>query len=201
LRWTVGANGDVYLLHRVTRPSTTSPGTTVDWVAMTTLPHGSLTWSADLDLVGYAGGQLALGAAPDGSLHFAYSGYSSDYYMRSRDGVTWEKSPFRDHLSSATLVDPVLGNPSYPPHTVGGLIEGLAAQDYDHAEIYTAFYGSMDPSGTYLLRRCPPFEGPNQIDWPAERFDSWGTAFVATDERGLTSVMTPIGLHVEEVGP
>jgi hypothetical protein len=209
--WTVGADGAVHILRHTQRPSTIHPGSTADDLQMTTLPHGSLTWSSDVHVAsneGWGFSPVLLSAAADGSLHVAYEPIG--IYLRSRDGATWEESLFLDYSSIATMIDPAPGNthidPPDEPAKVGGYLKRLAAQDYDHAVITMADYpGSLYTPSLYVLRRCAPFTGNNHTAWPAERFAFSGLAFdeaiVAQDERGMTSLLTPLGMRQEVAGP
>ncbi len=205
VNWTVGADGTVYVLREVTRPSTIHPGDNAYDLRMLKLPHGSLTWSADAlvtsnEVTDYYG--TAFAAAPDGSLHIAYEP-GEGMYLRSMDGVTWDTEIAFDLLSKATLVDYAPDNeeidPPDEPEDVDGYIAVLAAQDYDHVSItLTLNNSSLYTSSYYFLRRCPPFVGQG-MTWPAERlaFSEAMQGEVAIDEHGLASIMTPTGVHVD----
>jgi hypothetical protein len=169
------------------------------------LPHGSLTWSS-AQLVasneGYGFYNAGLATAPDGSLHVAYV-LGGVYYFRSHDGVTWETERASDYSSQAVLVDYAPADDSIDPPDhpadVDGWIHLIAAHDYDHVAITLDFpTSSLYTSSYYQLRRCAPFQGFNMV-WPAERFafsESW-TGEASIDERGLASIMTPLGLRVD----
>lgn len=199
--WTVGADGTLHVLHSTSRPSTIHSGGTAKDLFVTSLPHGSMTWSADAKITsnedwGYHA--MPFAAAPDGSLHTAYALSSEAYYFRSNDGgKTWQSETFKDIVSKATLVDPARPVFEEEPERVKGGIRLLSAQDYDHASI-TMLYaqGSYSIPSFYFLRRCAPFSGLKQT-WPAERLAFSGLAFdpggVAVDERGLATIVTPSG--------
>jgi hypothetical protein len=203
--WNVGPDGAVFVLHEVTRPSTIHPGDQANDLKLMRLPHGSLTWS-EIGLVasneGYGFSSATLATAPDGSLHVAYD-LGTIYYFRSHDGVTWETAHASDFTSQAVLVDYAPSNdvidPPDHPADVGGTIDLIVPHDYDHVAITLAYpTSSLYTSSYYQLRRCEPFLGFNMV-WPAERFafsESW-TGEASIDERGLASIMTPLGLRVD----
>ena len=205
LPWNVGADGTVYVLHQVIRPSTIHQGDDADDLELMQLPHGSLTWSADQRVAtneGYGFGGTGFGTAPDGSLHVAYM-LGGVNYFRSHDGVTWDASHASDYASTATMIDAAPGNeeidPPDRPQDVTGYPHLVAARDYDHIAITLDFpTSSLYTSSYYQLRRCAPFIGTN-MTWPAERFafsEAW-TGEAAIDEHGVASIMTPFGLRVD----
>lgn len=199
--WTVSADGTVHVLDVTTESSENG---TIFRLEHIRLPHGTLTWSSSAEIamnVGQGFSGLVFAGAPDGSLHVATD---RGLYLRSHDGVAWETSRFTEFAALATLIDPAPTNDSsFDPRRLVGTPDLLAAQDYDHAAITTIVqYGSTAPSSTYVARRCPPFVGPDQTQWPAERFAySYSFMISAVDERGLATVMTPNGVRQDVIDP
>ncbi|HVK88060.1 MAG TPA: hypothetical protein VM513_28265 [Kofleriaceae bacterium] len=199
--WTVSADGTIHVLFVTTESTSSGTAFRLEHIR---LPHGSLSWSSSAVIamnVGQGFSGLVFAGAPDGSLHVAWE---RGGYLRSRDGETWETSRFTEFAALATLIDPATANdPSFDPRRLVGTPELIAAQDYDHAAITTIVqYGSTAPSSTYFARRCPPFVGPNQMQWPAERFAySYSFMISAVDERGLAAVMTPNGVRQDVIDP
>jgi hypothetical protein len=198
--WGVGADGTVYVFVARTRPSTIHRGQTANILVMRQLPHGTLTWSGDTEVFsneGWGFSNVHFAAGRDGSLHLVYALTSSTYYVRSMDGVDWERRTPTDIVSRATMVDPASPLFDNDPSRVRGSIALLTAQDYDHATVTLTYnQGSFSVPGYYHLRNCAPYSGLNET-WPAERLAMTGQAFapalVAVDERGLTTIVTPAG--------
>jgi hypothetical protein len=203
--WTVGADGTVYVLHAATRPSTIHPGDTANDLLVMSLPHGSLTWSTDSRVASNEGygfpTYMKMAAAPDGSLHTAYSMGA----FRSKDhGKTWDTSYFIDFRSRATMVDPATTRFDDDPSRVKGDIRLIAAEDYDHVSIALVYdQGSMSVPGAYFVRRCAPVAP--QTAWPAERLEYYNPNYdqggVAVNERGLATFITPSGVRQSALSP
>ncbi|MDB4961256.1 MAG: hypothetical protein JWP01_1255 [Myxococcales bacterium] len=200
--WNVAADGTLYMLF-VTAASVS--GGTMHTLQMIRLPHNSLTWSTSTVLAsnlsqGFNG--LTIAAAPDGSLHIVWE--RGGGYLRSHDGVTWEQGRYTEFAATATMIDPATAsNPSFDPRILSGVPELLAAHDYDRVSVTTITqFGSSYPSSIYFARRCPPFGGPNQMQWPADRFAyGYAASIVAVDERGLATIVTPSGVRQDVVVP
>lgn len=200
--WTVAADGTVYVMYVTTASSS---GGTTHSLQMIKLPHGSLTWSTSTVLAsnngaGFIG--LTSTAAPDGSIHVAWE--RTGGYLRSHDGVAWEQGRYTEFAPLATLIDPgTASNPSFDPRILAGAPDLLVAHDYDRVSITTITqYGSSYPSSIYFARRCPPFGGPTQMQWPADRFAyAYAASIAAVDERGLATIVTPSGVRQEVLVP
>lgn len=201
--WTVAADGTVYLLRAITRPSTIHPGDTANELRIIRLRHGTLTWGDEVAVgsnEGY-GFSPVIAAAPDGSLHIAYTPIG--IYFRSRDGQTWASENLLSFNMPATMIDPAQpGIDGEAVNRVKGSVYMVAAQDYDHASVTFTFNGgSFSVPSYYFLRRCPPFD-PTFPAWPAERLAMSGTAFgptpVAVNEHGVPVILTPFGVRQDE---
>lgn len=199
--WTVAADGTVYLLRAITRPSTIHPGDTANELRVIRLRHGTLSWGDEVAIgsnEGYGFSQVAFAAAPDGSLHVAYTPIG--IYFRSRDGQTWATENLVSFNTKATMIDPAQpGIDDEPVDRVKGGVFHVAAQDYDHASVTLVYNGgSFTVPSYYFLRRCPPFN-PTFPAWPAERLAMSGTAFgptpVAVNEHGVPAIYTPFGVR------
>lgn len=203
--WTVAADGTVYVLRAIKRPSTIHSGELADELRVIRLRHGSLTWTDEVAIgsnEGYGFSGVGFAAAPDGSLHLAYTPFG--IYFRSRDGQTWETENLISFNTKATMVDPVSpGIDGNDPAAVKGGIRLVAAQDYDHASVTLTYNGgSFSRPSYYFLRRCPPFD-PTFPAWPAERLAMSGGAFdptpVGVNEHGMPSIFTPYGVRQDVV--
>lgn len=199
--WTVAADGTVYLLRAITRPSTIHPGDTANELRVIRLRPSTLSWVDEVAIgsnEGYGFSQVAFAAAADGSLHVAYTPIG--IYFRSQDGQTWASENLVSFNTTATMVDPAQpGIDGEPVNRVKGGVYMVAAQDYDHATVTLTFNGgSFSVPGYYFLRRCPPFN-PTFPAWPAERLAMSGTAFgptpVAVNEHGVPAIFTPFGVR------
>jgi hypothetical protein len=199
--WTVAADGTVYLLRAITRPSTIHPGDTANELRVIRLRPNTLSWVDEVAIgsnEGYGFSNVAFAAAPDGSLHVAYTPIG--IYFRSQDGQTWANENLVSFNTTATMVDPA--NPGIdgePVNRVKGGVYHVAAQDYDHATVTLTYNGgSFSVPGYYFLRRCPPFNTTFPA-WPAERLAMSGAAFgptpVAVNEHGVPAILTPFGVR------
>lgn len=204
--WTVAADGTVYVLRKVKRPSTIHVGSLADELRVIRLPRGSLTWGDEVAVgsnEGWGFSTIGFAAALDGSLHIAYTPLG--IYFRSRNGTAWVTENLVSFATKATMVDPAApGIDGRDPAAVTGNIRLVAAQDYDHASVTLTYNGgSFSVPGYYFLRRCPPFN-PTFPAWPADRLAMSGAAFGATpvgiDERGLPSIATYYGVR-QDVSP
>lgn len=204
--WTVAADGTVYLLRAITRPSTIHPGDTANELRVIRLRHATLSWGDEVAIgsnEGYGFSQVAFAAAPDGSLHVAYTPLG--IYFRSQDGQAWATENLISFNTKATLVDPAQpGIDGEPVDRVKGGVYVVAAQDYDHASVTLTYNGgSFSVPSYYFLRRCPPFDATFPA-WPAERLAMSGTAFgptpVAVNEHGVPVILTPFGVR-QDVHP
>ncbi len=199
--WTVAPDGTVYLLRAITRPSTIHPGDTANELRVIRLRHGVLSWTDEVAIgsnEGYGFSQVAFAAAPDGSLHVAYTPIG--IYFRSQDGQTWATEQLISFNTAATMIDPAQpGIDGEAVSRVKGGVYHIAAQDYDHATVTLTYNGgSFSVPSYYFLRRCPPFN-PTFPAWPAERLAMSGTAFgptpVAVNEHGVPAIHTPFGVR------
>ncbi len=77
---------------------------------------------------------MGFAAAPDGSLHIAYTPLG--IYFRSRNGTAWVTENLIRFNTKATMVDPAVPRiDGKDPASVTGTIRLVAAQDYDHASV------------------------------------------------------------------
>jgi hypothetical protein len=191
----------VYWLRAITRPSTIHPGDTANELRVIRLRPNTLSWVDEVAIgsnEGYGFSNVAFAAAPDGSLHVAYTPIG--IYFRSQDGQTWANENLVSFNTTATMVDPA--NPGIdgePVNRVKGGVYHVAAQDYDHATVTLTYNGgSFSVPGYYFLRRCPPFNTTFPA-WPAERLAMSGAAFgptpVAVNEHGVPAILTPFGVR------
>ena len=199
--WTVAADGTVYMLRAITRPSTIHPGDTANELRAIRLRPNTLSWVDEVAIgsnEGYGFSQVGFAAAADGSLHVAYTPIG--IYFRSQDGQTWASENLVSFNTTATMVDPAQpGIDGEPVNRVKGGVFHVAAQDYDHATVTLTYNGgSFTIPGYYFLRRCPPFDATFPA-WPAERLAMSGAAFgptpVAVNEHGVPAMLTPFGVR------
>ncbi len=196
--WTVAADGTVYVLRSILRPSTIHPGDQANELRAIRLRPGALAWTDEVPIgsnEGWGFGVVRIAGARDGSLHIAYTTGPIAIYFRSTNGQTWVTENLTSFAEKATMVDPA--GPGVDE--VKGGLYAIAAQDYEHASVTLTYnQGSFSTTSYYYLRRCPPFDMTFPA-WPAERLSMTPTAFaptpVAVDERGRVSILTPGGVR------